>query len=1009
MPRRYYALLVTIILAGAFLRLWQLTEVPPGLHYDLAATALLGNEVAFHGYRPIFISAYTGHEPLFYYWLALWFRLIGSSIFSLRLASALLGVLALPAAFFALRETLRCAGKRSLPLAALGTAMLASAFFHVTFSRFGFRVISEPVVQALAIGFLMRGLNKLMAGSQQLTTEPQTADVERPAARPTAPLVTRPRLGVRLAQRSIVRHHEPAIAIALGGLFTGLAAYTYLAARLFPVPLAVFWLALLLTAWRADRTQAKSAARPPQPSNPQLPPSSPLQPPAPGLRPLTAAFLLYTTAALLTFLPLGLYFLRHAEDFANRAGQVVPRAGEGALLLAGVRRALEMVFLNGEPYDRFNLPGLPLFGPVLGVFFVIGLLVTLRNALWPRRPAPLARAVEWLLLAWLPAMLAPTALSVHDIFPSNVRAFGLIPLLFVFPARGLLAAFRWVQRRLPGPLIAYPYPMLVVTLLVLAGGACATGRQYFIEWANLPAQRQNNDADLTGIAAYLNEQDLAGTNVYVSSLHYRHPTLAYLARDFGQINWLTGGASLAVPAQGAALYAFARSAPPPAEWIAGWEPYLAEAPLDPDGVPSYRIYRFPPGQAAPLPELAPLDENFGNVVTLTGFRVTAEAAQLLVDVRWRVENLLQAGDVLPYARLTDSALASSAWAQSGGFSYPSEQWRTGDTVLARLALPLPAGLPPGDYVVKVGFYSAGADLGLPRLAPDGAYAGERAPLPPVRLAGALDGGLDALLAENSPAAPASQAGLDAAPKLLGYSLNTSAPRQGERLLLTLYWQAADRPPVTDPLTVSLGARALYTGHPVHGTLPLGQLQPGQVLVDGYALRVPPDFAPGASPLAVTVPGAGSATLAALDVQAVARAFDPPEFATPGGATFYDPASGEPLLALHGYTLTPGGAGAATSLRLAWQAQAPMTQDYTVFVHVRGAAGQIVTQHDGAPAPGYPTSLWQPGEYVTSDYSFGLPPGAYQVTVGLYLPETGQRLALPPRQGDALALNELRVP
>ena len=77
MPRRLYLLLTLATLAGAFLRLWQLTAIPPGLHYDLAATALLGNDVAFNGYRPIFITAYTGHEVLFYYWLALWFRLVG--------------------------------------------------------------------------------------------------------------------------------------------------------------------------------------------------------------------------------------------------------------------------------------------------------------------------------------------------------------------------------------------------------------------------------------------------------------------------------------------------------------------------------------------------------------------------------------------------------------------------------------------------------------------------------------------------------------------------------------------------------------------------------------------------------------------------------------------------------------------------------------------------------------------------------------------------------------------
>src|SRR5689334_15007589 len=138
MPRRYAALLILIILAGAFLRLWQLNTVPPGLHYDLAATALLGDAVAFDGYRPIFISAYTGHEALFYYWLALWFRLGGSSVFTLRLAAAMLGVLALPAGFFAIREIIRFAddgpqkrglgGDRSLPIAVLATALLATAF-----------------------------------------------------------------------------------------------------------------------------------------------------------------------------------------------------------------------------------------------------------------------------------------------------------------------------------------------------------------------------------------------------------------------------------------------------------------------------------------------------------------------------------------------------------------------------------------------------------------------------------------------------------------------------------------------------------------------------------------------------------------------------------------------------------------------------------------------------------------------------------------------------------------
>jgi hypothetical protein len=804
------------------------------------------------------------------------------------------------------------------------------------------------------------------------------------------------------------------------------------------LPLAVFWLALLLSAWRADRqTRTRAFATRSADNRPRTIDGSSI---THDQLPVTLrALVLFSFSALLAFAPLALYFLLHPEDFLNRAGQVVPRAGEGALLLDGVRRALEMVFLRGEPYDRFNLPGLPLFGPVAGFFFVLGLLVTFRNALRPasagnthQSPVTsyqfhLIRATELMLLVWLPALLIPTALSVHDVYPSNVRAFGLIPLLFVFPARGLLALYRWIQQRLPDPLIPYPYPLLVVTLLALGGGAYTTGRQYFVEWANLPNQRQNNDADLTGIAAYLNDLNLTThsvyRSVYVSSIHYRHPTLAYLARDFGAINWLTGGTSLAVPGQGAALYAFARSAPPPPEWIAGWGPYLAAAPPDPDNVPSFRIFSFAPGQSPPLPAFKPLDENFGNVLTLTGYDVAPKADQVFLDVQWRVENVPAAGDFLPYARLADDAVSATYWAQSGGFSYPSEQWQPGDTVLARLAVALPPGLPPGDYTFKVGFFSTGTGASLPRLGPDGAYAGDRAPLPSMSLPGRLDAGLEALLADEAAAftPPASQSGLDAAPALLGYHLNTLTPRQGERVLLTLYWHAAAPPATAGPLTLSLGGQPLFTSDAAGGPLPISQLTTGQVLVDRYTLIVPGDLEPGRAELFVSLPGAGGAALASLDVQTVDRVFDPPPVASPSGASFRDPATGDPLLALHGYTLSPGGAGAPTTLSLIWQAGTQNDEtlvvpkpvrslpDYTVFVHALDSTGQLVAQRDSHPRGGsYPTSLWQPDEYVADDYAFDLPPGGYHFVLGLYLAETGERLRLADGL-TALELPEIRVP
>jgi len=969
-PRRFYFILTLTTLLGAFLRLWQLTSVPPGLHFDLAATALLGNDVAFHGSRPIFIAAYTGHEVLFYYWLALWFRLIGSSIFTLRLAAALLGTLTIPATFFAVREVMRFEEK-SLPLAAFAAIFLSFAFFHVVFSRFGFRVITEPLIQCLALGFLFRGLNRL-----------RTSD-----------------LGLRTVD------------FGLAGLFTGLAAYTYLAARLFPVPLAVFWLALLLSSLR--------------------PPSSVLHPPSSVLRPSSfvlhlSSFVIFTLSALLTFAPLGFYFLQHPEDFLNRFGQVAPRPGETALILQGIRRAAEMIFINGEPYDRFNIPELPLFGPVLGFFFIIGLAITIHNLLRPPHPVTLSprhlviiSPTNALLLSWLPAMLLPTALSIHDIFPSNVRAFGLIPLLFVFPARGVLGCWSWVVGHKSSSFVFRLLSRVAVRrsssvfrlssvlrpssfVLTLTFGFLFTFNNYFNIWANLPNQRLNNDADLVSIANYLNAQAPDNSAIFVSALYYRHPTLAYLARDYNSILWLTEGNSLVIPQNRAALYLFARAAPPPEEWIKDWDAHLVAEPRGPDSLPDFRAYRFVANESPPLPEFMPLTENFGNILTLTGYRFTPRADQIFVDLRWRVENLPEATDFLPYARLYDAW--GEVWSQSGGFSYPSEQWSPGDTLLTRLVVPLTAGLPPGSYTIKIGLYSQQTQINLPRLDVNGHYAGDRAPLPEIQLTEGLTLEVDRFLALNPMSAPAQVQGLDGDLVLLGYTLNPTVGRQGERLQLTLFWHARQKL-TTQPLTIQLADQTLFTGSPVHNTFPFSDWAAGQVIIDHYALKIPPNFAPGSADLKVNIPNYGSATLTTVEVKPVERVFTPPEPTIKAREDFNHE------IALAGYDLKPG---AHTTLTLFWKSLTATNADYTVFVHVLDASGQVIAQTDAPPRGGaYPTLLWVPGEFIADDYAFDLTSGTYTLEVGLYLPETGERLSVfdvaGNKTGSAVTLPAFQVP
>ncbi len=87
--------------------------------------------------------------------------------------------------------------------------------------------------------------------------------------------------------------------------------------------------------------------------------------------------------------------------------------------------------------------------------------------------------------------------------------------------------------------------------------------------------------------------------------------------------------------------------------------------------------------------------------------------------------------------------------------------------------------------------------------------------------------------------------------------------------------------------------------------------------------------------------------------------------------------------------------ATICIELHWfVAQTPST-DYTVFVHVLNAQGQLVAQSDLQPGSGFaPTSQWQPNSTVIDRHGIvlpaTLPAGTYQIVIGLY-DSTGTRL------------------
>ncbi len=230
--------------------------------------------------------------------------------------------------------------------------------------------------------------------------------------------------------------------------------------------------------------------------------------------------------------------------------------------------------------------------------------------------------------------------------------------------------------------------------------------------------------------------------------------------------------------------------------------------------------------------------------------------------------------------------------------------------------------------------------------------------------------------------------------------------------LTLYWSAQETPSKMLDVRLLLAdgrgvpVREIINHHPGENvtigweagmitrdqyTLPLAQgIQP-----IGYQLSIalldaatgqplPLQDSPGQSAEAVLLPSGGLLKLP--PVKQMAQVMDDYPQLQPVGVVFGDAVE----LSLQTVEVVDG----ALLLTLVWQVLEPLPADYTLFLHILNPDGSLALSGDGQPTEGvYPTSFWEPGELIVDQHTIplDLPPGKYDVQVGLYQLGSGQRL------------------
>jgi hypothetical protein len=492
--KKIFFFLILILAVAAFFRFYKLAEIPPGLYPDVAINGTDALDALQNNDFRVFYPENNGREGLFMNLIALSFHFFGVSVWAIKVVPAIIGFLTVLGFYLMTRElfsyeirkntNIRNALNdnnesfsyirksfvfRSDIIALLSTFFLSVSFWHVNFSRLGFRAIMVPFFLVWGFFFFFKATR--MAREKRANETDNFSKAIR-----------------------IILYTSYFI---LAGLTFGLGFHTYISYRVFPAILGIAFLIEIYNLWRTPKEERHAIK-------------------------LILLWLLLFVMIIIAASPLIIYFYHHPQDFMGRTGQVSVLSSENPLkeLAISSAKSLGMFNIQGDCNWRHNYncqPALPL--PV-GILFLIGFFFSIKEVLRPalrklnfRRgnltlkqseiSAENASRDNWIipqislfLLTWFFAMLLPEILT-NEGLPHSLRAIGAIPPVYVFAGIG----GAWIIGKFITNYRKITIAMAVAFCLWLV---LYSYDNYFIQWGKNNITRGAFTQHLVDIGNYLN-------------------------------------------------------------------------------------------------------------------------------------------------------------------------------------------------------------------------------------------------------------------------------------------------------------------------------------------------------------------------------------------------------------------------------------------------------------------------------------------------------------------------
>jgi len=153
MKKNELIVFILILALAIGFRFYKLNSIPPGLYPDEAMNGNNALEALDTGDFKVFYPENNGREGLFINIQAVSVKLFGNTSWSLRVVSAFFGTLTVAGLYLLVRQLF------NRYTAAAAAFLLAVSFWHVNFSRIGFRAIMAPFFIVWGFYFFWKGLS----------------------------------------------------------------------------------------------------------------------------------------------------------------------------------------------------------------------------------------------------------------------------------------------------------------------------------------------------------------------------------------------------------------------------------------------------------------------------------------------------------------------------------------------------------------------------------------------------------------------------------------------------------------------------------------------------------------------------------------------------------------------------------------------------------------------------------------------------------------------------------